>query len=1037
MKSAYEKRIDYRNVLSVYLNLATDNVDIWLKKLFPDERISEIKNLNFEDESEIEYGIYIFESAKSHFFFLNRLYENEYLDYFKKPNDETTIVNNYPKLMLWINLLYDLRNYWTHVDHDKITLTGKELKELNEILINILYLEACNESKTKIPEQYENALGINIVKKVKIDDDNYEIEGITDELSITGIIFYACLFLDGKQINDFFESMTQSRYSLSELNERMYFRKKNPDVPYPEKLTKAKKDFLHACDVYRYWQLRGHRANIVSTYDLDAKESCFGMLEYLKRCPKEYLDLNNPASDKNSEIIIDDKEYSIRQKDKFFDWMLAFWDEEMQCLDINGWQWARHQTTEKIKETKKDLEKEAKENGCLYHFPRYQKVLFDIPENEEERLNYNRHEYGFPYFLLKDDNSDKATNAMFRYKNSDDEMVIGLMNSRLLCSVFEWYLYKFPINGEHDNNHKKEFWKRFFNACYAYIASTQRITKQKTNVTKEQIEKRIKFLRAKYDENPDNMHRKLQYILDTWNQIISYGCDTNMEHANDFNGRLGAKNGYQKLLTCLSLMNNSLEERRKQTHRDMINILKQLGMLKSKESYFTVINNAFIKCRITNSPFPLNKATTIEEHFDLCKNYRIKILKSFEENLAATFDVDKWRPAYEMRWMGLSDARTPQAARPTSIVRDKKPLNTNIINVDNGSYPAVGLPRDVRHLMEQNWQDYLIGISNGCLESPHAKIYPSPNDCTLVIPEFYKNAEYKAHDENSAIIYKRKRLYLIRRQDTVISHIAYKKWCEATRQLVEGWALQSFDYQRQKLDLPVGKIFIRFSYRYFKQNRYQLSPELTERICNLLVKRHIVNKGDIIDFNNLVPADKSVLTVKEQYIRLLSKEEQMLSAAEKEKLREERFNRMNSLIFYPSTEKGKLYFDEILQNYIICRRVIIDKIHELEHKCLAAKIIRRKPSENRIGFAAYTKCLVSNGYINEEEQEKLRNIYTSAFHGNIPDEENVPKNLIAETKDKKQYFDYFGEGITLINKILGKLPKTNYNNVKRQQNRYR
>lgn len=996
----------YRNALAVYLNLATDNVDAWLKS--ETDTFQRLKGENNKNNQ-----MKIFSSIITHSFFLQWLYNQR--NYFAKPNDETTIERNYKKLIVWIKLLYDLRNYWSHTDHNKIFLAGQELEGVNDILLE-LYLQACAESGVKIPDRYKGTEGINIVRKNK-NGDVYTIEKIIRQLSLTGTLFYTCLFLDGRQINDFLESMEQSNYTYAELNARAEHRKNYPDTPYPDDLSKKKKDFLYARDVYGYWQLRGRRTNITADAILGEKEACFGMLEYLKRCPKETLALSDITPGENERIIFDNHEYRIREKDKFFDWALAFWDEEMQRLRINGWQWACHQTSDEIHKVKNDLEKKAQEAGRPYHFPRYQKVVFDIPENDE---------YGFTYFLLRDDESDKATKAMFRYKRSDGKMVIGLMSGRLLCSVLEWYFYKFPIDPKSEDRDKdrKEFWSKFFHACFEHIENTQRTAKPKTVVGKEQIEKRIEVLRERYCTNTDQTHQKLQFILDTWNQIISYGRTTNMEHANNNEGRLGAKSGYQELLRYLSLMENPMGERRKQAHRNLMEILGQLGMSKSEESYFSVINNAFIQCRITNSPFPLREAQTIGEHFNLCRQYREKTLDGFEEKLTATFNVDEWRPAYEMRWLGLSDARTHQAAQS---IQSTSPANvkesTNIVNVDNGSYPAVGLPRDVRHLKTEAWQRYLKNSNEGCLEKIHSHIYPSPNNCVLLIPAFYENATYEKSTKCHSI-HEYKRLYLIRRQDTVISHIAYKKWCEVTGETVRDLMLHSLDYQTREIILPVKGVYIRFYYRYFKQNRYQLPPKLTNKICCLLQDRGIVQANACIAFNCLEPKKKSELTREERYVKLLSKEELELPDDQKEALLEERFDRMNPYVFYPSRKEGELYFDEILQSYIICRRVIIDKIHTLERK---HKVIREGGYTR---FDKHADNLVQKGYINETEKDMLIAIRNAAFHGDIPDEKYIPQELIKEVKGNsgKLYFDYFGEGIALINRILDKLapPKNKY-----------
>jgi hypothetical protein len=1023
---------EYRNALTVFLNLATGNVNTWLKKLLPDASGDSDAIKRLRNEKNAEAQTKIFDSAIKHFSFLRWLY-NERL-YFVKPNNEAAAAKNYPKLMAWMELLYNLRNFCSHVDHDEVRLSGALLEDVNDLLVD-LYLQACAECTTSIPNRYKGTAGVNRVKTEKNAAGDYDVKEVTPTLSLTGTVFYACLFLDGGQINNFLESMEQSSYTIEELNDRMEHRKNRPDAPYPENLSRRRRDFLYARDVYKHWQLRGHRTSITTDAALDEKEDCFGMLEYLKRCPREALKLSGAAQDKRGKAVFDGYEYDVREKDKFFDWALAFWDEEMRRLDIADWRWARHQATEKVQDAKNALEQKEQEAGRPYHFPRYQKVAFDIPQNPEERLNYRNDEHGFTYFLLKADKDEnvgevkkadetagvtkitkatKATKAMFRYRRSNGKMVIGLMSGRLLCSVLEWYFLKFPVDQQDQQLiGKKEFWMKFFHACFEHIENTQRTAKTKENVSKKHVKERIDYLRKQYDADVKQQHPKMQFILSTWNQIISYGRDANMEHA------MRSKSGHRELLRYLSLMSSSVvDERRRRAHKSLIEILENLGKSKSDESYFKVINNAFSKYQISSSTSPLNKALTVDAHFDLCKQYRKKMLDEFGEKLAAAFNVDDWRPIYEMRWLGLSDARTSHAAHGSSATATKALPQTNIVNVDSGSYPAAGLPRDVRHLAEAGWQNYLKIQNEGCVEKIHPKIYPSPSNCTLLIPAFFRNATYTPSSKHSCSIRDHKRLYLIRRQDTVISHIVYKKWRSVMGKSVQGLTLQNMDYQKMEFDVPVGGIRLRFYYRHFKQNRYQLPPKLTEKICRLLKSKRLVQDG-CIDFNCLKPRSKYDLTLEEQYQRLPLQQKQALSADQKETLRKEYFERMNPIIFEPVREKGKLYFDEILQSYTICRREMIDKTHQLERN----NKISRKVGARYTDFKTYIKNLVDSKYIDSAEGKKLSNIRNAAFHGDIPEENDMPQSLVKKVKGNpdRQYFDYFGEGISLIDKILDKL----------------
>ncbi|MDR0566241.1 MAG: hypothetical protein LBG47_04280 [Prevotellaceae bacterium] len=1014
----------YRNALAVFLNLATDNVEEWLRSVpnIP-ENITAIDAL--ENKDDVEAQKQLFDSAVSHFYFLEWLYGKG--AYFTKPNDEAAADKNCQTLAVYIKLLYGLRGYWSHVDHDEILLTGKPLREMNRMLLG-LYMQACAESKTYIPEKYKGSAGINRVA-MEISEDVYTMTKVIPKLSLTGAVFFTCLFLDGGQINNFLESLEQSCYTVEELYAQTENLKSWLLMPYSENPAGKGKDFLYARDVYKYWQLRGRRAAVISDAALDEKEACIDMFEYLKRCPREALKLSDAKRGKNSRILFSGHAYDIREKDKFFDWALAFWDDEMARLGIADWQWARHQATEKIQKAREKLDQQAKETGRPYHLPRHEKVAFGIPQDPQERASCRSGEHGATYFLLKESGAegdskadktasaaagDKATRALFRCKRSDGKMVIGQMSGRLLCSVLEWYFYKFPVGKDEYDAERSAFWMKFFHACFSHIENEQRAAKPKANASREQVKNRIGYLRKQYSAAVKQPHRQMQFILSTWNQIISYGCAKNRETAGS------NKIKYQKLRCYLSLMTANVKEQLERAHADMVKLLENWGKNKSNEPYFEVINSAFSECGVSNIPSAVEKPLTVGEHVDLCKRYRLEMLNAFEEKLAAAFNVDDWRPAYEMRWLGLSDARTPQAARQASPATAKARPQTNVINVDNGSYPAAGLPRDVRHLAEENWQRYLKTLNGGCVEKIHPLIHPSPNGCTLLIPAFYENAAYTPSSRHSSSIRDHKRLYLIRRQDTVISHIAYKKWCSIEGKKVQDLVLQNFSHQNLEFDLPVGSVFIRFYYRYFKQNRHHLPPKLSKSICDLLQKRGFVQEGDHIDFSCMKPVCKAELTHEEQCRRLLSKQEQALPADQKEKLRKKYFERMDSVIFQPDRENGKLYFDEILQSYAICRRAMVDKIHRLERVCRAAYKITRNDGECYTDFEVYANKLVEKGHINEQEQAKLIKIRNAAFHGDIPEENYAPQDLLKKVKKNpdRPYFDYFGEGNALIGKIL-------------------
>jgi len=395
---------------------------------------------------------------------------------------------------------------------------------------------------------------------VKKPEEDYKVIKITSEFTITGFVFYICLFLDGQQINEFLEAMEQSVYNFDELADRQNFRLTHPKVKYPESLSKKIKDFFYARDVYTYWRVRGHRDNILEDKTLDDKEDYYSLLEYLKRCPKERLELVEESPTDKNEFVIDNVSYDVREKNKFMEWGLEFWDNEIERLmkiypdsKLDMWKWGHHQTADYKHNIKLELKQQAEEQGRPYQFPRYEKVIFDLPETEEERRNYRNDEHGFTYYLLKDD-SNTFSQAMFSYQFLNGKKVIGLMGSRMLCSILEYYLWKYPVTDTDKNteNKKRDFFVNLFKSCYLFISKLEKPKKEKLVATSEKIKQRILFLNKQYSAiaNDENIrsHTKIKFILDTWNQMLTYGQPTNLAHANDGKGITGGKNGNQELM---------------------------------------------------------------------------------------------------------------------------------------------------------------------------------------------------------------------------------------------------------------------------------------------------------------------------------------------------------------------------------------------------------------------------------------------------------------------------------------------------------
>lgn len=1032
----------YRNALAVYLNMAVDNLPKWLNLEEPERQYLEKILDNFGKNNNIEKMRSIWGAAQKNIYFIEWAVNNK--RYFAPDPEEESmqdvvLKDNYAKLLGFVKMLVKIRNYWSHIKHSNSVIEN-ELKKSNELkdFLLELYLRACGSTEVEIPQMYKGSEGLYVCDKdPKSEPEPFKVICITNEFSITGYVFYTCMFLDGQQINSFMEAMEQSNYKFDELEKRRMFRLTNPKEAYPDELTKKTKGFLYARDVYVNWRVRGHRDNVFEEHSLDDKEAYYSMLEYLKRCPKERMELLNGVPDLMKQYSVEDTLYDVREKNKFMEWGLEFWDNEIERLSaispksnpLATWKWGHHQSAYYKHKIKVELEKEAKEHGRPYRFPRYQKVVFDLPTTDEEKLNYRNDEHGFPYYLIKDD-SNTFTKAMFHYEFMNGEKVIGLMGSRLLCSILEYYLWKYPVTDTSDvtESNRRKFWVELFKACYFYIKDFSVPEKEKNLVSQEKMEKRIDLLTERYkaitEDEKIRTHSKILFILDTWNQMLTFGQPTNLAHANDSDkGVIGGKNGYQELMRCLSKMDD-LEENRNIAYEELCKKLQILGKDKTKTSYFYIINSSFQKYGVSKSPTELNKCQTIDSIFDLCKKYREAMLAKFRL-LLIDFSIDTLRPAYEMRWLGLSDSRTHEASQQTKPTGSRT-LETNIINVDKRQYSAVGLPRDIRQL--PGLSKY---IDAEDLQNIHAKIYPSPNNCTLLIPDFYtKNGVELSTLRGDQSV--RKRLFLIRRQDTVLSHIAYQKGIKAEGRITEDMQLINSNFQETEMTLPINKegitiLSIRFYYRYYKQNRYQLPKKLTTDLCELLVSRNILQKGDVIKFNRMELVPKETLK-RNELMSHLSKEEQLLPENEILKIIEERYAAIKTNVFKPSNICSLFYMDELLNSYTICRRAIIEKLFKLEQRVLT--ISNMKIEDTFIKFICISNWLFENMIIDESEKILLEKIRNAAMHCNIPSSEYLPIDIIDETKfkdttvEKKQFLNIFGKGMEITNEILNRLDKT-------------
>ena len=95
------------------------------------------------------------------------------------------------------------------------------------------------------------------------------------------------------------------------------------------------------------------------------------------------------------------------------------------------------------------------------------------------------------------------------------------MGSRMLCSILEYYFWKYPVTDTEKNteNMRRDFFVNLFKSCYLFISKLEKPKKEKLVATSEKIKQRILFLNKQYSAiaNDENIrsHTKIKFILDT------------------------------------------------------------------------------------------------------------------------------------------------------------------------------------------------------------------------------------------------------------------------------------------------------------------------------------------------------------------------------------------------------------------------------------------------------------------------------------------------------------------------------------------
>lgn len=1095
-KTLRKTRDNIRTTLALYSNIALTTV----------EKLCEYETDNSKDFISYLKGwdqnrkVTVAKKLYTNFYFIERLFSKEEFksdkNQVEKRTEQAAIDNEQADhVIAWLKLLYNFRCYFTHSYHPEPTVNSLE-KKVKDLLLE-LYEESLLNSKAKmIPFKYHSSNGLFYIYTPKPEPDkdkktyrqkpkHNKIEGQT-YFTLTAEAFIISLFLDKGQVNEFIEALEIDHLPFGSEKDRAEFKQQSaPGEQYPAELRPEKKLFLYARDIYTFWAVRGHTTHFALSTDSVDKEKYFAILEYLKRMPQErkviedYTESERVADEKDSkkhytiDLPIRGEAYNFdsREKNRFMEWGLEFFETEYKkhyTASKNGfsWAWARHASAEDKSKKNLILEKIRRGSGPvserIQKLPRHEKVIWEIPENIEERLNSRNEENGYPYYFEKDESGANAQ-ALFCCTRGNKK-VVGLMGHQTLCCILEAYFTLFPLDKEHtDKINQNKFFEEVIKSCFNQIetltAQKANETKEKHVITKAEVEARVAFLKEKYEnlQEETNLHKRIIAIADTWNQMVSYGERKNPVHALDENGVIGGKNGYQQIIKCLSLMSpapltllsdneEDEEAKKKQLKRleyernrradDLIKLLKSLGGNKTLHTYYDKINRMLnINNKKAGNTKKIEEYKTVEELFKLCiEDYRLGTLKQYEEKLTTEpFDSDFWEPGAAMRWLNLKDSRTCDFAQ--SEANEPKELKTGIINVDQHYHSAVGLPQNLRALfannpLEKALENYTLPL--------HKALYPSPNRNTLLIPSFYESENHKLWEDLKS--WEQKKLYQIRREDTLLSHIAYYYLLKTGEKKTTGLQLLDIDFQRLSLKVPVtdsengNEILanIEFYYRHYKQNRYRLPVKITTGIIKVLIENEVVfenktiKRGDVIPYNNFQLKKKSELSNKDKIAFYIGNEDKKLPEEEQLKIANEYLEQIKADSVFIPTQNTDTCLLKLLMSYTLCRKVFISKVLELEGLIINRyrELQNNRSPQEYIAFTDICDKLREKNLLDDNEVNTLRQLRNAAFHSSVPQGDLLLKNGLVKrirNNPKEEYLDLFGLGLEIIYKLKDKL----------------
>ena len=1060
------------SIVGLYANIAMGNIETLCGMTFSTKELEEKR---IESEKKKSFA----QKMHTNFFFIERLIR-DYNDFEvnknqvnKKEEAECIEVKQADTILEWMRWIDSIRNFHSHNFHIE-----REVKYFSSQLevLESFYLEALVHCKTHVPQKYANALAL--YRSVELQDPK-DSKKTKRYLSLTGYVFIICLFLNKDDVNAFLEAIEQAHFSDFNVQEkREEYRYRHPREEFPEKFRVPVKLMLYARQVYTHWANRGHRSYLPLSEGYEQKEICFSILEYLKRMPQDRLVKEGSASSafedyqiqeregsetdrrKHYAVLLNDKLYDVREKNKFMEWALAYWEEEFKQNakdSVVEWEWGHHCSADEKKEVKRRKEADAANKSRVsekvQRLCRHEKVVWGVPEEQE--VNDRNDEIGYPFYFERDEQG-VPSQALFKCslkQGENTKTIVGLMGRKLLAALMELYLSKFPVeNNKIDHrSDKKGFFEKVTKACIDYVETTYKGSVEKNereNITPEKIQYRIGIFEQELElqKQETSLHKRILFIADTWNKMLMCGASNNRAHALDEGRRIGCITGYREIIKRLSVMaptliskplksdfednerfkmagNNCafLEQRRKQSAKALFELLGSLGKAARQEkdySYLERINKA-LNFNVNKNlkgvtDIKLETCTTIKELFDQCMNYHEDCLNYYRNKLKnKPFQLEEWGVNREMRYLGLRDARTPKAVNLGTVKGNPRELSTGILNVDQHLHTAVGMPSTIAEL---HYTALTNMLSDDKLTLLLKQDYPSPGKSRLIIEEFYCPDNLELW--RSMARPQRGRLYQVRKEDTILSHLAYYYGQKSGYQLNNA-RLSELDYQKQELyiDTDHSDVKISFYYRHYKQSRYRLNKKVVNGLVEMMLGYGLISEGEIIPYNNLMPMAKSELTDDDKILLYDEQKEWNLTRAEKLKLINAKLEQAAEVVFVPkrTTEKG-YYLLELLHSYNCCRKAFIDKILKFESLVVRKYKLEFGSGKRYLDFAQIRKKMVEKGVLTMEVGSLLNVLRNPALHNVIPKKEFLPNNadLVALTNTQTPYFDLFKRGLRLI-----------------------